>query len=217
MFTNKVLHDMVIIRLANQNIDKWRLGMFFRKKILIISALALLLTTLTAPLGSASPGSEDSSYNYVYKGVNINSDKKLTLEEQSSIYSIATRKNNSEVISPFGHIIGGSGEIEYGPKYETYTNKTEQLIAETIVAWLFSKIPIKKLSGDKKFFAGFVLGKITGWVKSAFKPTYVGYWTTKSYSDGLYRYYLTIVHYEDDTFTQPIDVQYGEVGASTEP
>lgn len=199
----------------------------FKKKVLIISALSLLLSSITAPFASANTylykfttvQNNSTTFTYNVNGVSINSDKELTVNEQNSIYKLAAmgKYNSSSVIQPFGHIIGGSGEIAYGPKYESYTNKTEKAIAELIAAWLVSKVPIKKLSGDKKFFAGYILGKISGWVKSLFEPTYVGYWTTKAPDGyGLYHYYLTVVHYSDDTFTQPIDVQYGEVGVDTE-
>lgn len=195
----------------------------FQKKILLVAALSLLVSSVAAPFASASANNIDiiqnnsSSFSYIYNGVKINSDKELTATEQNEIYRmVTTGKSESSNIKPFGHIIGGSGELVHGPKYVTYENKTERAIAELIAAWLVSKIPVAKLSGDKKFFTGYILGKISGWVKSLIKPTYVGYWTTKAYADGLYHYYLTVVHYSDDTFTQPIDVEYGEVGVDTE-
>ncbi|MCX7904422.1 MAG: hypothetical protein N2486_07905 [Caloramator sp.] len=100
-------------------------------------------------------------------------------------------------------------QIIYEPVYKIYTNNDVKIAAEFITSFLISKIPV---SITKNFLLNFVLNKLISWTDSI-KPTYVGAWgwKTYSYSDKCYIYYVTLVHYSDSSFKNPIQTSIIEV------
>ncbi|WP_340025243.1 hypothetical protein MHI24_08700 [Paenibacillus sp. FSL K6-1096] len=202
------------------------------KKLSAILSIALLMTTF-APFASANQASPTeapshefvsqqlTSNSYTYNGIEISSPLILSENELASIYANVQKATDSRnIITPFSHEIGGSGEIVYGPKYEAHSNRDVVTFASMAAAWLNNFIYTKS-GWNPAWFKKWVISATEAWfINSAVKPTYTGIWTTRSGDlqiPGLYHYYLTLVHYTDGTFTTPISVQYNEVASEYNP
>ncbi|MEK3865787.1 hypothetical protein MHH60_20155 [Paenibacillus sp. FSL H7-0716] len=197
------------------------------RKLTTVLSIALL-TTAIAPLASANQSNstvtppqqvssqQETTNSYTYNGLQINSPLTLSDNQLASIYNNVQKapQSGETLISPFAHEIGGSGELVYGPLYETHKNKDVALFASLTTAWL-NNFVYKKIGWNPTWFKKWMISASEAWFyNSEIKPTYTGIWTTRSGDPqvpGLYRYYLTLVHYTNDSFITPISVQYNEV------
>ncbi|NOU83846.1 hypothetical protein GC101_33885 [Paenibacillus sp. LMG 31459] len=202
------------------------------KKLTAVLSIALL-TTAIAPFASANQSNptagptqqvssqQEATNTYTYNGLQINSPLALSDEQLASIYSNVQKQAQSrDLITPFSHEIGGSGELVYGPKYETHTNKDVVIFATAATAWLNNYI-YTKIGWNPSWFKKWVISATEGWfVNQGVNPTYTGIWTTRAGDPqvpGLSRFYLTLVHYTNNSFNTPISVQYNEVATEYNP
>ncbi|WP_411344703.1 hypothetical protein ACE3MZ_01000 [Paenibacillus sp. WLX1005] len=209
---------------------------FFKKSIPAV-VVASMLSTQVIPLASASTSqtlvsnqvknspivetqnsTSTSQYSYTYNGVEIGSTISLNDEQLKKLYdqTINISQGINKVTPSIIDQGGSPGMTVAGPEYKTYSNYTERKLADLLVSATVGKIPFIKNLGT---ISSWVFGVVHGWgLNQIIHPTYVGSWVTKSYDNnsGLYRYYLTVVYYTNDSFNKPIKVQYNEIAASKE-
>lgn len=94
---------------------------------------------------------------------------------------------------------GSDAKIIVKPIYRTYQNKTVKAAAEVMTAYIVSKLPGKI---TKNPLLNWFVTKMTK-LTDGIKPTYVGSWVWESQGSR----YVTLVHYKDDSYSEPIDVQ----------
>ncbi len=190
-----------------------------KKKLLVTSVATLLALTPLATVSYAEefvPNSEESfqepnvevqPYQYVYKGLTIDSVEPLDEEHLQIIYNnvnaAAAKQSHLLRVNPYE---GGSTIVD-PPGYKTYSNMDVRALVTAATAWITIVLPVTKavavgLTGGS-FFATEVAA-----------PTYVGTWTYKAYSDydKRYKLYATLVQFTNDSYTTPIKVQSYPIG-----
>lgn len=185
-----------------------------KKLIVILLTLSLILSTVTMVCADGnSQNTKETQYTYKYNGINVTSNVKLSKHELEELMSDTMKRikngsnNNAEVNPTFvPSDPEGNSILIAGPSYRVYDNSDVQIVAGATVAWIVSKIPAPIQSS----YLGYVA---IGWMTAkvdAIKDTYVGAWVSKSYStyDEMYKYYSTLIHFSDSTYSTPIDVQY---------
>lgn len=191
-----------------------------KKGILAVVATTFLFTSI-APVSFASsmqPQENTSSksvdptkskYSYTYDGVEIRSTVELDENQLKFLYSQTKNMSiNSSMVNPSIIDQGSPGMTVAGPEYVTYENFAERKIADLLVSATVGKLKWVKNLGT---MSSWVYGVVNGWgLSKIIHPTYVGSWITKSYNNnsGLYDYFLTVVYYTNNSYNQPIKVEY---------
>ncbi|WP_143536157.1 hypothetical protein [Saccharibacillus sp. O23] len=195
------------------------------KKILTAFISTSLIASGISPIISAQSINETSndntvvsstSYNYNYNGLPVSSSNELTDSQLEQVYNqVKIIQSNGPGISVNSHDMGGAGMLVDGPVYKTFSNTTERVVLDAIFSWAASKVPFIK--NPTKVQAWLFTTLQAFGLNAAVQPTYVGYWTTKSYNPntGLYHYYLSVVRYTNNSFNKVISTQYGEIYADT--
>jgi len=190
-------------------------GRDLKKLISILLALSLILSTITMVCADGNgQNMKKTQYVYKYNGINITSNVKLSKDELKELMSDTMKRiknnsgnNNGEVNPTFvPSDPEGNSILVAGPSYRVYDNSDVQIVAGATVGWIVSKIPAPIQSTYLGYVAvAWMTAKVDG-----INDTYVGAWVSKSYStyDEMYKYYSTLVHFSNSTYSTPIDVQY---------
>lgn len=152
---------------------------------------------------------KEKEYSYMYNELPITSNVKLTEEELEVLYNnvMSNFSDSDAVVTPSYVPIEDPGSILVtGPVYRYCNNENAREVAEALAAYLISKLPTKSTNN---LFANWLIVKVTN-LANSIKDTYIGTWVTKSWSsyDNMYKYYTTLIHYTDATYTTKISVQY---------
>lgn len=149
---------------------------------------------------------KEKEYTYDYNGIEIVSNEKLTEQEINSLMETILSKDPGDIQPSFIPEPEPGAILVDGPEYNVNDNTDVREVSNLIVAWVSTKIP-GPLSKSTLF--NWVFSKLTGWTDEI-EDTYSGSWVSKSWSTYYqgYKYYTTLVHYSDDTFSEPISVQY---------
>lgn len=185
-------------------------------KKLISLALVLCLLVAFVPMSTFASGvktfpkKSGNDYEYEYNGVKFTSNVPMSESMIEDIYSQAVnvKKNKNDMINPQMIIGGNEGRITHGPVRKSYTNKTTQELANVIVAYFMTRIPVKI---TKRTLGNYILNKLTGWVKV--NPTYIEYWNWRVWENrNCQRNYSTIARYNNKSYSKMTEVYYVDLG-----
>ncbi|UFJ39566.1 hypothetical protein LOK74_16085 [Brevibacillus humidisoli] len=199
-----------------------------RKFLFSVLSLVTTISLVTPSLALAAASSEsetsqvqtleekqaqnEQTYSYTFKGIKFTGNQKLSEKRLEQLYQgilLETGQKNKVVKPNINDPGGGGAEVIIGPIYKHYDNGMEREVAKAIVAYLLKKLPSKVTDS---FLVNWTAIRLSGWVDDAMGDTYVGAWGWKveDSDDECTYYYETVVHYEDDSYKKPLDVQYYE-------
>ncbi|NBI30251.1 hypothetical protein [Chengkuizengella marina] len=104
--------------------------------------------------------------------------------------------------------VEGTSILVDGPVYTYHDNKDVRFVVSAIAKLITDKLK---------------LGTVTSWIAALgtfefsegyLGPTYVGTWSWKTWDERAQRYklWVTVVHYQDDDYDEPMEVQFYPIG-----